>query len=143
MSMKSRMSVTYWAAREKTFAVEIRAWFDEKWYWNTYLHLFESSPLFNDNDSIMDIPMHGGVTFDSQEIKQPLGGCRYEWMKTTKTKTVGNDYMHLHDDYEHHPSPFDYPDGSIPHTFKHDADNLIEFVQGKTDALLKALEAKA
>lgn len=127
--MNNKLSVSYWVAREKTYSIEVKAWFDTKWNWNIYFNAFDNFPLFDDNDFFMRLDIHGGVTFDKQVISQPIGGCRFEWMKTTKSKTVGCDFCHLYDDYDNHPSPFDYPNGDIPNPFKYEAERTLKYIE--------------
>jgi hypothetical protein len=124
--MPAMPTVQYWIAKRKTHSVEVKAWHDGvKWHWNVYAYVFESHPRFNDNEWIMNLPFHGGCTFDQQRIVQPIGGCRYDFQATRKVKVAGSDYNHICDDYENHPSPFDCVPGFVPNPFRSDADALL------------------
>ena len=133
--MKNRVSVSYWVELKKTHSIEIKAWFDTKWNWNVYVYIFESSPFFNDVDELLNIPMHGGITFDYDCIKTPIGGIKYEWQRLSKSRCIGCDYGHIYDDYDNHPSPFDMPDGDIPLQFKRDAEEVAKYINEKTEIL--------
>lgn len=133
--MKNRMSVSYWVELKDTHSVEVKAWFDTKWNWNIYAHIFEASPLFNNVDEILNIPMHGGITLDRDDIKSPMGGIKYEWQRLSKSRVIGCDYGHIYDDYDNHPSPFDMPDGDIPFQFKRDAEEVARYINEKTEVL--------
>ena len=121
--MKNKLSVSYWLNKGKDFSIEVKAFADtdEKWFWCVYAHVFDSHSKFNDNEYLMNVPMHGGNTFDEQRITQPIGGCRYDWMKTRKAKVIGCDFAHIHDDHENHPGPADYDIGFIPEPFYSEA----------------------
>lgn len=114
--MKNKVSVSYWLAKEKEYSVEVKAFYNNKWMWCIYIHVSDGCPLFHNNDELLNFGMHGGVTFDRQRIDQYIGDG-----KLNKSKTVGCDYEHIWDDYENHPSPFDYPNGDIPNPFHDDA----------------------
>ena len=127
--MENRMSVTYWVKREKTFAVEVKAWYcGSRWNWCVYAHIFESHPKFNDED-LTSFPMHGGVTFDEVKTTQPINGVKYHHQKVTTTKTIGCDFAHTWDDYENHPSPFDCKIGRVPQPFCSEADYIAKALQ--------------
>lgn len=121
--MKNKVSVSYWLRKADKFSIEIKAFADtdEKWFWCIYAHVFDSHSKFNDNDYLMNVSMHGGNTFDEQRIIQPIGGCRYDWMKTNKTKVIGCDFAHIYDDHENHPSPIEFGIGFIPEPFYSEA----------------------
>lgn len=123
--MNNRMSVSYWVARTGTHSVEVKAWFDKKWQWNIYAHIFPGHELYSDDQSILELPMPGGVTFDKEDTSKPLGGIKFDWQRESHSKVVGCDYGHIWDDYDNHPSPFDYPNGDIPAPFKGHADALL------------------
>ena len=122
----NQVSVSYWAKKTGTYSIEVKAWFDsEKWNWNIYAHIFSGHPLYNDNEALKDLPLHGGCTFDQVRKISPLE-IKCDWQKESEDKTVGCDYAHLHDDYNNHPSPFDCEFGEIPAPFKHCVEELIK-----------------
>ena len=122
----NKVSVSYWAKLTGTFSVEVKAWFDSgKWHWNVYAHVFNDHKLYDDDNALKNLPFHGGCTYDQVKSFKPLI-MEYDWQKEGESKTVGCDYMHLHDNYENHPSPFDYEFGVIPAPFVYCAEALIE-----------------
>jgi hypothetical protein len=130
--MKNNVSVSYWLKKTTKFSVEVKAFYDgNKWGWCVYAHVFENHSKFNDNDFLMNIPMHGGVTFDQQKVVQSIGGPQYSFQKTRMAKTVGCDFAHLHDDYENHPSPTDYEFGFIPEPFYSEAISILKQIEEK------------
>ncbi len=115
-----------WIAPGNGFSVEVQAWISIDGYiWNLYAHIFETHPIFEDNQAINNLPVHGGVSYDSESVNQPLGGVRYDWQKVSKVKKVGCDYNHLGDDY------FTLCDGSegMPTEIERDAKELFEFLE--------------
>jgi hypothetical protein len=130
--VKKDISVSYWYERAKSYSVEVKCWqLGDKWMWNVYAHVFDNHRKFDDNDWLMSLSMHGGVTFDKQTISQPLGGCRYDWMTTKKTKAIGCDFEHIYDDHDNHPSPIDYGLGEIPQPFLAVAKEISEQLKEK------------
>jgi len=115
----------------KTFSVTVKGWCSTnsidglKWHWNVYANIFESHPLFNDIDKAMNLPLHGGCTYDQLTTSVPATGIIYDWQKETKTLKLGSDYAHLHDDYDNHPSAFDF----IPYNVLNDAKELAEALE--------------
>jgi hypothetical protein len=109
---------------KKTFSVTIKAWqFDGKWAWNVYANIFEAHELFNNPGSAMDsLPFHCGCTYDKLKSVGVTGGNKYDNSGSRKVLVLGSDYMHLHDDYDNHPSPFD----RIPYNVLNDAKELVE-----------------
>ena len=122
--MENKLSVSYWVERNKNYSIEVKAWFCGDWKWCTYVHIFESSSLFDKNQKLLQLGMHGGVTFNQEKVVRPIVGIGCESL----SKIVGCDYMHLHDDYENHPSPFDYKNGDIPEPFFSDAKDLVKLI---------------
>ena len=126
-----RVSVSYWPERNKDFSVEVKAWWSgDKWNWNIYAYFFPSFESYENNDYLKSIEMAGGVTFDEIKTTQPLNGIEYDWQTVKETKTIGCDFAHSWDDYENHPSPFDYSDGMIPEPFLSHAKHLIKQIEG-------------
>jgi len=124
----NHVSVSYWVKKTSTFSVEVKAWCDsDKWNWNVYAHIFSGHPLYDDNEALKSLPLHGGCTYDAIKKNSPLV-MKYDWQKEYEyeAKTVGCDYAHLHGDYENHPSPFDYDFGLVPAPFHHCAEELAD-----------------
>ncbi len=118
-----KATVEFKIATEKTFSVTVKAWqMCEGWCWNVYANIFETHKLFNDVDEALNLPFHYGCTYDEIKTFAPAQGIRWDWQKETKTLVLGSDYMHLHDNHENHPSPFDM----IPHNVLRDAKELVE-----------------
>jgi len=114
---KTSVSVTF-NNHGKTFNVEVKAWklTPTKWAWNVYVHIFDGHRLFESNEAILDLPLHGGVTFDESSSSECLNGDLRRLCKT-----VGCHYMHmrLQDDYENC-SPLD----GIPQEIEMEAQGL-------------------
>jgi len=110
-------------ARNKDFSVVVKAWqHDSKWQWNVYANIFETHELFNDPVKAFDtLPFHGGCTFD-QLVEHNNSNCTKYSREDTKCLKLGSDYMHLHDNYDNHSSPFE----SIPYNILSDANELVE-----------------
>lgn len=115
-----KATVEFWIAREKTYTVSAKAWHDgNRWNWNVYAYVFENHPLFDNNDALLDLPLHCGCTFDQIRANQPFE-IKYDHQRVKTTKIVGSDYAHYGDDYDNHPSPFD----EIPYYVERDAKEL-------------------
>jgi len=110
--------------RCKDFNVEVVGWESEKgkWNWNVYAYIFETHKLFADQDAWYELPFNCGATLEDRIITGPARGIRYDWQKETETIKLGSDYNHIHDNYDHHPSPAD----GIPSNIYHDAKVLVE-----------------
>ena len=125
----NKMSVSYWPERNKEFSVEVKAWFDGKWNWNIYAYILPEYDQYHDNRYLKSIDMHGGVTFDELVIRQPIDGIKYDFQRIKESKVVGCDFAHLYDDYDNHPSPFEYSEGVIPEPFLSHAERLIKHLK--------------
>ena len=127
METVKKISVSYYAERNKDFSVEVKAWIDErgKWNWNIYAYFFPTFDRYEDNEFLKNIEMAGGVTFDELKTTQPLEGLQYDFQKVRETKIIGCDFAHSWDDYDNHPSPFEYTIGVIPEPFLGHAERLI------------------
>tara|TARA_R110000822_G_scaffold62759_2_gene154515 strand:+ start:828 stop:1208 length:381 start_codon:yes stop_codon:yes gene_type:complete len=112
---EASVSVSF-SNRGKNFNVVIKAWrpTESRWAWNIYVNLFERHPLFESNEAILNLPFHGGVTYDKSSRDEYLNGDLRGLVKI-----VGCDYMHLYDDFENC-SPLD----GIPYSIKMDAEGL-------------------
>ncbi len=118
-----KASIEFKIAMEKTFSVTIKAWMNlDKWAYNVYANIFESHELFNKPDEAMLLPLNGGCTYDQLKTSVPSTGIQYEWQREVKTLVVGSDYMHIHDEYDNHSSPFEH----IPYKVLNDAKELAE-----------------
>jgi hypothetical protein len=119
-----KATVEFKIAVKKTFSVTINAWqLNNKWAWNVYANIFETHSLFNNPEGAIDnLPFHGGCTYDKLKSEGATGGNKYDKSESHKTLVLGSDYMHLHDDYDNHPSPFD----RIPYNVLNDAKDLVE-----------------
>ena len=124
--MTTKYSVSYFQEINKDYSVEVKAWFDGKWNWNIYAHIFDSFPKYNDNQYLLDLPMAGGCTFDRLINKRPIEGIKYDFQKVTENKVIGCDFAHSWDDYDNHPSPFECEVGVIPHPFLGAARELVK-----------------
>ena len=116
----------WYVAKESTFTVEVKAWErigvdgDSEWGWNVYAYVFEDHPLFDNDDSLKNLPFNCGCTFDQLSINQPLK-LEYDFQKVTRTKKVGSDYMHLYDEGMERNSP----ENGIPSNVLFDAKELV------------------
>jgi hypothetical protein len=133
----NRAHITFTPEQNKHFTVTIEGWnrvgfremdFNtpvEVWGWNVYAHIYESHPLFNDIDEALQLPFHGGCTYDKIITTAPSQGIKYDFEKVTHCLKVGSDYSHLGDEYHDHQSAFD----GIPLEMSRDADELIRALQ--------------
>ena len=116
-----------WIAQGNNFSIEVKVWEMSGgiFIWNVYAYIFQKHPIFEDNQAINSLPFHGGVSYDSESVNQPLGGVRYDFQAVTKVKKVGCDYNHLADNY------FNSLDGSkgIPSDIERDAKELFDFLE--------------
>ena len=98
--------------KAKSHTVEVRCWewSSGEWAWNVYGYVFDNHVLFNDPQRLIDnAPLSGGCTFDQAKIVQPIGGCRFDFQRTSKSYCVGSDYKHSWDaDYSKN-GPDDMP----------------------------------
>lgn len=116
----------WYIAKEKTFTVEVKAWDkgygDKKnWGWNVYAYVYDTHPLFSNNDALKNLPLHCGCTFDQLSITQPLE-LEYDFQKVNHCKKVGSDYMHLYDEDMERSNP----EYGIPYNVLGDAKELVE-----------------
>ena len=124
--MTTKYSVSYWVEKNKDYSVEVKAWFNGKWNWNIYAYVFDTFPKYDDDDYLLELPMAGGCTYDKLVNRQPIKGIKYDFQKVEKSKVIGCDFAHSWDDYDNHPSPFDYEPGLIPYPFKGAAEELVK-----------------
>ena len=116
--MKYKATVEFWIAREQTHSVSAKAWHDgNKWNWNVYAYVFDNHPLYENNEALLNLPLHCGCTFDQIWTRQPFE-IKYDFQRVTNTKVVGSDYNHIYDNYDNHPSPFD---SGVPYYVERDA----------------------
>ena len=115
--------IEFRVAREKTFTVTVKAWLmQDRWQYNVYALISEKHELFNDVSKAINLPFNGGCTYEEIKTMTPAQGIKYGFEREVKTLVVGSDYAHIHDNYDHHSSPFD----GIPHEVLRDAEELAE-----------------
>lgn len=124
-----RATVEFWVAREKTHTVSAKAWHcGARWNWNVYAYIFDNHPIYENNEAILNLPLHCGCTYDRIRTEQPFE-IKYDFQLVTNTKIVGSDYNHIYDNYDNHPSPFD----ELPYYVESDAKELAAALEVKND----------
>lgn len=123
------IAMEWTVALHKTFRVTAKAWSPNgEWRWNVYAHIYITHPLFSEPKKAMELPLHGGCTFDALIKTEPTGGNKYDRCEISEVLTIGSGYMHCDDNFEH-VSGFD----GVPYQIEQDAKEL-------SDALLAELE---
>ena len=117
-------SYEWMVIKGKSFGVLIRAWhkYDGLFGWNLYACIYENHPYFDNVEKAINLPFHGGATYDEFLSCEPAQGLRYDWEKVRKCLKVGCDYSHLYDDFFERSNPFD----GVPSQIQSDALELVE-----------------
>lgn len=131
-----RISVEFHYASFKHSAVIVKAWADrnQKWNWNVYAVIRDSHTEYDNNELLLNAPLHGGCTYNAIKTEQPFE-LEYDWQKLYTSKVLGSDYNHIYDNSEYHPSPMTMG-GDIPHYIERDAEELaawLENLEGASD----------
>lgn len=116
--------ITFKIKSNDVFCVEIKSWLlGDKWMWNVYANIYEKHNLFNKPEEAFEcLPFNGGCTFDRLITHEDSKANSYNRSPKQITLKLGSDYMHIHDDYDNHPSPFDF----IPVNIINDANDLVK-----------------
>lgn len=120
----NKMAVEWTPVQNKDFSITVRSWkresvVESEWHWNVYAHICETHPLFSDVDAAMDLPFHGGCTYEQYVTYDPAQGIRYEWQKQVKSLKVGCDYSHYGDNFGN-----DDPVNGVPFIIQKDIEHL-------------------
>ncbi len=123
-----------WDFGFKTFSIKVCAWYragykelgyGEKWTWNVYANIFKSNVLFGNVGAAMNLPMHGGCTFDRKIVELKTGVNEWDTREPFEYLKVGCDYAHHGDDYYEDCNPKD----GIPVDIQEHVTKLVEAIK--------------